>query len=484
MVLGVNTNVASLKAQNNLGRSQNAMNTSLQRLSTGLRINSAKDDAAGLAISNRMTSQINGLNQATRNANDAISLSQTAEGAMQESTNILQRMRELSVQSANDTYSSSDRNKLQAEVGQLQQELNRIAETTNFNGTKLLDGSFSGSFQIGDKAGHELSVALGSAKGSSIGSHKIEAAAGGITAGTVATAASGASNGFSGGDITIKGAAGSGTVTVASGSSTAKSVAADINKISGDTGVNAEAITHAKLTSATGSVSLEVKGDNDDAITVAAEITDASDLTELARAFNDVAGSTGISAKIDDGGALILKNASGEDISITNKNTTAVGVTGIAADGETPAGAAATIDADGETTVVGGAVTLNSAKAYAVTDAGNTLTAGSSSLSSVGEIDISKRTGATDALTTIDNAMEYIDSQRADLGAVQNRMESTISNLQNQSENISASRSRIQDTDFAKTAGDMTKQQILQQAGVSALSQANASSQLVLSLIG
>jgi flagellin len=483
MVLGVNTNVASLKAQNNLGRTQDSMNTSLQRLSTGLRINSAKDDAAGLAISNRMTSQINGLNQATRNANDSISLAQTAEGAMQESTNILQRMRELSVQSANDTYSASDRNKLQAEVGQLQQELNRIAETTNFNGTKLLDGSFSGSFQIGDKAGHEISVALGSAKGNSIGSHKVEAAAGGITAASAATAAA-ANNGFDGGDIEIKGAAGSGTVTVASGSSTAKSVAADINKISGETGVSAEAITHAKLTAATGSVSLEVKGDNDEAIAIAAEISDAGDLTELARAFNDVAGSTGISAKIDDAGELILKNATGEDISITNMNTTAVGVTGVAADGETTAGAAASLAAAGNTAVVAGAVTLNSAKAYSVTDAGDTLTAGSSKLSSVGEIDISKRTGATDALTTIDNALEYIDSQRADLGAVQNRMESTIANLQNQSENISASRSRIQDTDFAKTAGDMTKQQILQQAGVSALSQANASSQLVLSLIG
>ena len=170
MALTINTNVASLNAQRNLGISQSNLAKSMQRLSSGLRINSAKDDAAGLAISDRMTAQIRGLNQATRNANDGISLAQTAEGAMQESTNILQRMRELAVQSANDTNSASDRKSLQAEVSQLISELDRIASTTSFNGQKLLDGSFAGaSFHVGANAGETIDFGVASTKTKNIG---------------------------------------------------------------------------------------------------------------------------------------------------------------------------------------------------------------------------------------------------------------------------------------------------------------------------
>ena len=174
MAISINTNVASLNAQRNLSASQTNLAKSMQRLSSGLRINSAKDDAAGLAISDRMTSQIRGLNQATRNANDGISLAQTAEGAMQESTNILQRMRELAVQSANDTNSASDRASLQSEVDQLKQELTRIAETTPFNGKKLLDGSMiSAQFQVGANAGETISFGIGSARSTDLGNHSL-----------------------------------------------------------------------------------------------------------------------------------------------------------------------------------------------------------------------------------------------------------------------------------------------------------------------
>ncbi len=174
MALSINTNVASLNAQRNLGATQSNLAKSMQRLSSGLRINSAKDDAAGLAISDRMTSQIRGLNQAARNANDGISLAQTAEGAMQEATNILQRMRELSVQSANDSNSATDRSSLQKEVNQLQQELDRIATSTEFNGKKLLDGSFSAqTFQVGANKGNTISFSIGNTRSTNIGNYAL-----------------------------------------------------------------------------------------------------------------------------------------------------------------------------------------------------------------------------------------------------------------------------------------------------------------------
>ncbi|MCF6239312.1 MAG: flagellin FliC [Candidatus Marinimicrobia bacterium] len=283
MALTINTNVASLNAQRNLGKSQGALNKSMQRLSSGLRINSAKDDAAGLAISDRMTSQIRGLNQAARNANDGISLAQTAEGALQETTNILQRMRELAVQSANDTNTTEDRASLNAEFAQLISEVDRIAETTSFNGKVLLDGGFSQAsnaaiFQVGANAGQTISVEIAAANASVLGG----------------------------------------------------------------------------------------------------------------------------------GGASTALNG----------------------------------------------------------------------------LDVTDRANASIAITNIDTAIGQVDTIRGDLGAVQNRFESTIANLSNVSENLSAARSRILDADIAQETSDMTKYNILQQAGVSILAQANQAPQLALSLLG
>ncbi len=313
MALTINTNVASMNAQRNLGKSQGALNKSMQRLSSGLRINSAKDDAAGLAISDRMTSQIRGLNQASRNANDAISMAQTAEGALQESTNILQRMRELAVQSSNDTNTSADRASLNAEVSQLLSEIDRIASTTSFNGQVLLAGGFSGAsnaavFQVGANAAQTIDVTIGAANQSALGLAGVTAVSGTTFSYTISAQSAGC---VSGGQTSVSGAvAGTAALTIATFS------------------------------------------------------------------------------------------------------------------------------------------------------------------------------GAQSAISTIDSAISTIDTIRGDLGAVQNRFESTISNLQNVAENLTAARSRILDADIAQETSSMTKMNILQQAGVSILAQANQAPQLALSLLG
>ncbi|MGY6277392.1 flagellin N-terminal helical domain-containing protein, partial [Methylomonas sp. MgM2] len=315
----INTNVMSLNSQRQLNRSQVGLQTAMERLSSGLRINSAKDDAAGLAIADRMTAQIRGVNQATRNANDGISLAQVAEGALQESSNILQRMRELAVQSANDTNSASDRASLQKEVNQLQQELDRIATTTSFNGKNVLDGTLSSAvFQIGAYANQSIAVSIGNAQTNSIGVNRISSATTAFT--PVAETASGtfAANNYANGTLTIQGSFGSADVAVASGSDTAKTVAASINNVADQTGVQATAITNAVLqnASADGTYSFVLEGSA--SATVSASVTGGS-LSGIADAINAVSGQTGITAKYDsENNAIVLNNQAGEDIKIAD----------------------------------------------------------------------------------------------------------------------------------------------------------------------
>jgi len=481
MALTINTNVASLNAQRNLGATQNNLAKSMQRLSSGLRINSAKDDAAGLAISDRMTSQIRGLNQATRNANDGISLAQTAEGAMQESTNILQRMRELAVQSANDSNTGSDRASLQKEVAQLQQELDRIATTTSFNGKKVLDGSFtSQSFQVGANAGETIAFSVGGTKSTQIGAHQYK------SEGTINNAVNAAVNNVAAQTLTVNGSLGTKTTGVLV-NATAKTVAESVNNISGDTGVTATAVTYAKMTAVAGPTTFDLYGKNSAAETISVNIASANDLTELADAINAKASDTGIQAELSaDKSSVVLKNSEGYDIRAT-WTAGDFSITGLAADGKTAAGAAVQADAAGEQATVGGNITFNSEKSYSIgsTDTATITNAAveASTLSKVGSVDISSRSGANDALQVIDSAISFVDTERANLGAVQNRFESTIANLQNISENVSAARSRILDADIAQETSNMTKQNILQQAGVSILAQANQTPQLALSLL-
>ncbi|MDX5373847.1 MAG: flagellin [Pseudomonadaceae bacterium] len=519
MALTVNTNVASLNTQRNLNTSSKGLDTSLQRLSTGFRINSAKDDAAGLQISNRLTSQINGLNVATRNANDGISLSQTAEGALQQSTGILQRMRDLALQAANGSNGASERAALQGEVSQLQQELNRIADTTSFGGRKILDGSFgSQTFQVGANAFETINVSIGAAEASRIGVNRYNTASSTGTAtstGYVATnvadyAAATATglgyqqSGTGTNALSITGKLGSSTIDFTNGAS-ARDVAAAVNAKSDVTGVTANARTVATLDTfssltgtQTGTVSFTLYGANTgtgNGVSISANITDASDFSALADAVNKETGTTGISAKVtSDGTGIELTSEKGDAIIIddlsANGGTAALtsyvfdGNDGLDTDDSDIVGGAATI-ADGAAGRADGQVRLEAPDAFNVTNAvANFGGGGFSELESVAEIDVSTAVGAQNALGIINGAISNIDSQRAQLGAVQNRFENTISNLQNIAENASAARSRIRDTDFAAETSELTKNQILQQAGTAILAQANQLPQAVLSLLG
>lgn len=380
---GINTNIMSLNAQRNLSSSSMDLATSIQRLSTGLRINSAKDDAAGLAISERFTAQIRGVNQAVRNANDGISLAQTAEGALGTMTENLQRIRELAVQSSNATNSASDRTALQAEVAQLLSEINRVADESSFNGVKLLNGSFTGAvFQVGANAGESITVAsLADANTAALGSLSQNTSAGlSIAASTI----TGFATAMIAGDLTIN------TVDVGP---------------------------------------------------IAAASSSAERAGQLVDAINEVSQQTGVGASYDGVTGQLTLNS---EAAITIAGTAAATVKGYAN------GALATV-----TTATG-----------------------------IDTLTVANYAGAQTALGLIDSALTTINGARADLGALQSRFESVVANLQTTSENLSASRSRILDTDFAAETAALTRAQILQQAGTAMLAQANAAPQNVLSLLG
>lgn len=461
----ISTNIFSLNAQRNLAKTQSSLQTSLSRLSSGYRINSAKDDAAGLAIADRMTSQIRGLNQAVRNANDGISLAQTAEGALQKSTDALQRIRELAVQSANDINSDSDRTSLQKEVNQLKAEINRIADTTSFNGKSILDGTFSSAkFHVGFEMDQTINVSIGNSRSDALGDYQGEG---------IATSV-GAATRFVDGTLTVNGPEGSKDITITAATSTAKSIAAQVNDETSNTGVTATAKTQTTLTASNDNFSFELSGDNATAINISATVTNG-DLTGLAQSINDHVAETGITAAID-GNEIVLEHSTGETINIdtittsSGAGTLTVGGTGFV---------------DGNDVIVEGQVTLHSDKAFNVADTGTFTTAATvnGELEDVSSVDISSQSGSNDALVVIDKALAYIDSMRSDLGAVQNRFESTIGNLMNVSENISAARSRVQDADFAAETATLAKTQILQQAGIAMLAQSKQMPQMVLQLL-
>ncbi|MBB4132136.1 flagellin [Xanthomonas arboricola] len=374
------------------------MSTSIQRLSSGLRINSAKDDAAGLAISERFTTQIRGLDVASRNANDGISLAQTAEGAMVEIGSNLQRIRELSVQSSNATNSSTDRDALNSEVKQLTAEIDRVANQTNFNGTKLLNGDFSGAlFQVGADAGQTIGInSIVDANVDSLGKANFAAAV--SAAGVTGTAtASGSVTGIS---LSFKDASGSSkSVTIADVKVGAGDTAADVNK-------------------------------------------------KVASAINDKLDQTGMYASIKSDGTVQIESLkAGQDFtSLSAGTSSATGIT------------------------VGAGIQTASA-------------ASGATASTLSTLDISTFSGSQKALEIVDKALTAVNSSRADMGAVQNRFTSTIANLSATSENLSASRSRIRDTDYAKETAELTRTQILQQAGTAMLAQAKSVPQNVLSLL-
>ncbi|AVP56859.1 flagellin N-terminal helical domain-containing protein [Pulveribacter suum] len=483
MASTINTNVASLTAQRNLGVSQGSLNTSIQRLSSGLRINSAKDDAAGLAISERFTAQIRGLNQAARNANDGISLSQVAESALAGAGNILQRVRELSVQSANATNSASDRKAIQAEVGQLLSELDRMAVTTEFNGQKLLDGSFgSATFQVGANANQTITATTGNFRTATYGTQLASSSA-------VTPTVTGTAPDLSG-SFNIDGL--QSAKIAATSTDTAATIAAQINSKTEATGVVASARNQVNLDTfiAGESYSLSVIGDNATAANVTFNVkgNDAQGLAEAVKAFNDAASQTGITAKLNsEGDGVVLINESGANISLENKsaNTTATFALGNY-DASTKKFEAGVAVNQNDTGIAAGYIELSSDKGYSISGSTGTtpaFTNGAATLRPVSTIDVSTVDGSTEALKVIDSALAAVNGQRASFGALQARFETAIANLNTSSENMSASRSRIQDADFAAETANLSRTQILQQAGTAMVAQANQIPQGVLALL-
>lgn len=490
----INTNIASLNAQRNLSTSQSALNTSLQRLSSGLRINSAKDDAAGLAISERLSSQIGGLNQAARNANDGISLAQTAEGALQQIGSNLQRIRDLAVQSANGSNSVSDRAALNNEASQLISEINRVASSTNFNGVNLLDGSFSAqTFQVGANgtANDQISIAsITSAKSSALG-----VGASSSYATTVAGAGAVTTTALAAGDLSINGfqvgasAADGVSFSNSNGSGIAK--AAAINAISGSTGVTATVgsttVAGTASTSATAIASGDITINGVNLGALSASTSGAQRGAQVAAAVNAISTQTGVTATFNTTtGAVALAAADGRNITVTASTNAAAAAanTGI------------TVSATGATDIATSTLSLTSTSSAGITLANGTgtgltaanLTGGFTSASvtvgaGVSSLNLGTAAGATAALTTIDAALQSINSSRASLGAYQNRFSSAIESLQTNSENLTASRSRIRDADFAQETASLTRGQVLQQAGTAILAQANGLPNGVLALL-
>ena len=484
----INTNINSLTAQRNLNMNAASLSTSIQRLSSGLRINSAKDDAAGLAISERLNSQIKGLNQAVRNANDGISLAQTTEGALKASSDILQRVRELSVQSANATNSASDRQALQAEVGQLVGELDRISQTTEFNGTKLIDGSFgTRQFQVGANANQTITATTANLRTSTYGNNQLQAA------GAAGTLAAFGANATTAGTLAINGALGSATVTVAV-NSTAKANADLVNAQKANTGVGAIARTELSLAfGATGAYTLTLQSDNSTTQAVSfaiSAVATADGLSAAVAAINDQASKTGVTASLNAAGtAVVLTNATGNDISVSDTAVANAGNVTVqkldSAQAASGATAVLTADVTAATATVVGYITLDAEKSFAADVTTSNILAADvgSTLKKVSELDLTTFAKATDALKTVDSALAFISGTRAQLGALQSRFETTIANLQVTSENLSASRSRIVDADFAQETANLSRAQILQQAGTAMVAQANQLPQGVLALL-
>lgn len=465
----INTNIASLNAQRNLNGSKDSLATSLQRLSTGLRINSAKDDAAGMAIAARMTSQINGMNQAARNANDGVSLAQTAEGDLSQITSSLQRIRELSVQSANATNSASDREALQKEVTALVSEIDRVATQSQFNGVYLLNGSFSSqSFQIGANAGQTITIgSITSATAATLGGYQITGAA--VDANALAV---GDLNFTINGNTVNVGAsiAGSAAGQVA-GSAYAKAVA--INAAgAGVTATASTTVAGAAGTAGTAANTAVISINGISAASITVSGTLATDKANAVAELNKISASTGVVASIVSGN-IQLDASDGRQIAVAlASGSGALADFGLAA---------ATTQGKLSLTTASSAVTMGGTNAAARTG----LTAGAlaTTLSKVSTVNISTASGAASALSVIDGALQQINNNRADLGALQNRFSAVVTSLQTSSENLSASRSRIQDADFAAETANLTRAQILQQAGTAMLAQANALPQNVLTLL-
>lgn len=549
MSMSVNTNIASLTVQKNLSKAASSLSTTMTRLSSGLKINSAKDDAAGLQIANRLTSQIKGLSVAVKNANDGISIAQTAEGAMQESTNLLQRMRELALQSANGSNSGEDRSSMQQEFTALSGELTRIASTTTFGGRNLLDGSFSStSFQIGANANETISFGMGDMSATGLKGTYSEATVAGGASALKATVTGSALAQTQLGTAAFTTLTADATVTV-NGTDVALSngddVAAAITKINAQTsktGVTASndgagALTLSSKDAFKASATGTETGFTATATDSAQKLTTAASISINGTTVNFAVGDgvaemmTAIGANVtnvtasNQDGRLVLKSIDGTDIKLANDSSaagagalakvglatgttkasltddTAISLNGVevklkkGADMESvvasinsaSTGVTASKNADGTLKLSGDKdiVVADGSSGTGLTSLGLTAatTAAVGQESTISDLSILDSASAQVAIQALDGAIQQVDTQRAQLGAVQNRFDSTVSNLQSISENSSAARSRVQDADFASETAELTKQQTLQQASTAILSQANQLPSAVLKLL-
>lgn len=527
MAMTINTNIQSLNAQRNLGTSQSSLSTSMQRLSSGMRINSAKDDAAGLAIAERMSAQVRGLNQAQRNANDGVSLAQTAEGALSTIGGNLQRIRELAVQSRNATNSTEDRQALDAEVQQLKLEIQRVAEQTSFNGTKLLNGNFKNqSFQIGADQGQTIDIAtIANANTDQLGNWT-----------SVATSSSFTGVAATGTGYVAAAPATATTATAGNYTQAASDNAADAYQLKIDgtlvsdrlvgnaTAANLDTDIDSFITASNGAYTKTGSVASNDLII---SKTDGTDL-DIATSFSNGVGSTAAAAgTTSDGtfgvgftgtstngtpavagtpaafGALTgdaltvngikievasagnaTQRASDLVKAINNQSTATGGVSASLVDGKVQLSSA-----KGDVTIAGTSPDLTALTGLtAGTTAGGALTGSKAYAAGKAEtgfanLSVASTEDADNAILAMDAAIRTVNSARADLGAMQNRFESVVSNLSVNSENLSASKSRIMDADFASETANLSRSQILQQAGTAMVAQANQLPQGVLSLL-
>lgn len=450
MAMQINTNILSMAAQRNVAANESRLGTAIERLSTGLRINSARDDAAGMAISERFTSQIRGQTVAQRNANDAISLSQTAEGALGVMSDALQRMRELTVQSLNGMNTDGDRAAIQQEIVQLRQEIERIAQDTTFNGKNLLNGSLGTmNFQIGSERGDVLGISGLDARASQLGTNAfLDGTQGAVDFGNVT------------GDITINGV----DIDV-SGADSMAEVAEAINgasfpkdgEVTAELGDAVQSFTYANDPAG----SIDING-------TTVPLANLS-IDQAVNAINN-AGIAGVSARVDDAGLLEITSKDG-DLVLANEAGSALG------------GSADATYRQPLTLLAEGSLTLSDSAATT----GDFLTElgidGTSTVGSLDTVSVETVPQGNNALTVIDTAIDQITSLRAELGALQNRFENVVEVISVHRENLEAARSRIMDADFAAETANLTRAQILQQAGISSLAQANSAPQSVLSLL-
>lgn len=487
----INTNLGALSAQKSMNKANADFNSAMTRLSSGLRLNAAREDAAGMAISTKMTAQLMGMNQAIRNAADGKNMIDTLDGAHVEVSNALTRLRELAVQSANDTYSGTERRSIAAEARQLISEMNRIAQNTTFNGEKVMDGTFARKqLQIGADGGQTQSITVESAAATQIGAFTIKSnvsisTTGGITGGK---------------QLIVSGNAGT-TGIVTSPNMSARELAQAVNDASAETGVQAVAVSKAKLSdlSQFGKISFEV---NDEPIGTVA-IANPADLRPLRDAINSKTSATGVSAEMGaDNSEIILTDPTGKNISVTNYLATDSGlateaslkVTALNMDeAPDPVADELTLDAVVTEATATGQLMFKSTRTFSVnsapidTGAGEVGflpgTANRADLDPISNIDLSTAEGAADAIMVIDVALQKVSEARGELGAMSNRLDSTVSNLTNISISVESARSQIVDADIAKESTELARGQIVSQAATAMLAQANSSTENIMSLL-